>query len=118
MSQSMSISKVVKTKLTMFEYYNNFYKHVLDEEDYEKNRVQMYRFLLDVAGDGIFISRGSFGAEEAGRGTGGWWSGEAIGEDGVLMEAYRNRKLLEHYLAPAAFKYGSFYGGAFRFNVY
>lgn len=103
-SQSMSISKVVKTKLTMFEYYNNFYKHVLDEEDYEKNRVQMYRFLLDVAGDGFLFPAGHSAPRKLGEER-GLVVREAIGEDGVLMEAYRNRKLLEHYLAPAAFKY-------------
>ena len=37
MNQKISITKTVKMKLMMFEYYNNFYKHVLDEEDYEKN---------------------------------------------------------------------------------
>ena len=35
-NQKISITKTVKMKLMMFEYYNNFYKHVLDEEDYEK----------------------------------------------------------------------------------
>lgn len=43
-SQGINISKTVKMKLNVFEYYNNFYKHVLEEEDYEKNRLQVYRF--------------------------------------------------------------------------
>ena len=51
-SQGMNISKTIRMKLMVFEYYNNFYKHVLDEEDYEKNRLQIYRFLIDAAGDG------------------------------------------------------------------
>ena len=51
-SQGISISKTVKMKLNVFEYYNNFYKHVLEEEDYEKNRLQVYRFFIDAAGDG------------------------------------------------------------------
>ena len=52
-SQGINISKTVKMKLMMFEYYNNFYKHVLDEEDYEKNRLQVYHFLVDAAKDGF-----------------------------------------------------------------
>lgn len=53
MNQKISITKTVKMKLMMFEYYNNFYKHVLDEEDYEKNRLQVYHFLVDAAKDGF-----------------------------------------------------------------
>ena len=104
-SQSMSISKVVKTKLTMFEYYNKFYKNVLDEEEYEKNRLQMYRFFVDVAGDGFLFPVGHSGTRKLGEER-SLIVGEAIGEDGILMEEYRNRKLLERYLEPASFKYG------------
>ena len=43
-NQKISITKTVKMKLMMFEYYNNFYKHVLDEEDYEKNRLQVDKY--------------------------------------------------------------------------
>lgn len=52
-SQGMSISKMIKMKSMVFEYYNEFYKDVLTEEDYEKNRLQVYRFLVDASGDGI-----------------------------------------------------------------
>lgn len=51
-SQGTSIKKTVQMKRTVFRYYNNFYKDVFDEEDYEKRRLQVYRFLLDAAGDG------------------------------------------------------------------
>ena len=51
-NQGMNISRVIRMKLMVFEYCNNFYKHVLDEEDYEKYRFQIYRFLVDSAGDG------------------------------------------------------------------
>ena len=40
-------------KLTAFEYYNQFYKSVLDEEEYEKSRLKIYRFLIDAAEDGV-----------------------------------------------------------------
>ena len=53
-NQKISITKTVKMKLMMFEYYNNFYKHVLDEEDYEKNRLQVYHFLVDAANTALF----------------------------------------------------------------
>ena len=50
-SQALSISKTVRMKLTVFEYYNQFYKAVLDEEEYEKSRLKVYRFLFDAAQD-------------------------------------------------------------------
>lgn len=53
-SQGINISKTVKMKLNVFEYYNNFYKHVLEEEDYEKNRLQVYRFLSMLRGTAPF----------------------------------------------------------------
>ena len=51
-SQGMSISKTIKMKFMVFEYYNNFYKNLYDEKDYEKKRLSVYRFFVDAAGDG------------------------------------------------------------------
>ncbi|MDO5417254.1 MAG: glycosyltransferase family 2 protein [Lachnospiraceae bacterium] len=100
-SQGMSITKTVKMKLMVFEYYNNFYKHVLDEEDYEKNRLQVYRFLVDSAGDGMILPTILSGAKRLGEERSRVCA-EAVAGDGILMEAYRERKLLERYLEPAA----------------
>ena len=52
-SQSMNLPNVIRMKLRVFEYYNDFYKHVLDERDYEKNRLKVYRFLVDAAGGAV-----------------------------------------------------------------
>ena len=54
-SQGLSLSKTIKMKRDVFSYYNNFYKHILDEEQYEKNRLQVYKFLVDSAGDGTVM---------------------------------------------------------------
>lgn len=37
----------------MFECYNDFFKHVLDEDAYERKRLQVYHFLVDAAKDGF-----------------------------------------------------------------
>ena len=102
-SQGISISKTVKMKLNVFEYYNNFYKHVLEEEDYEKNRLQVYRFFIDAAGDGnvppsILPGSKKLGDERVFVNT------EILQADGPAGDAYRKRKLLEHYLEPVALK--------------
>ena len=99
-SQGISISKTVKMKLNVFEYYNNFYKHVLEEEDYEKNRLQVYRFFIDAAGDGnvppsILPGSKKLGDERVFVNT------EILQAEGPAGDAYRKRKLLEHYLKVA-----------------
>lgn len=48
-SQGLSVSKTIKMKLMVFEYYHEFYKNVFPEEEYERKRIQLYRFFLDMA---------------------------------------------------------------------
>lgn len=102
-SQGINISKTVKMKLNVFEYYNNFYKHVLEEEDYEKNRLQVYRFFIDAARDGtvppsILPGSKKLGDERV------FVNPEILQAEGLAGEDYRKRKLLEHYLEPVALK--------------
>lgn len=102
-SQGMSISKTIKMKLMVFEYYNNFYKHVLNDEDYEKNRLQVYRFLVDAAGDGAVPPAILPGSQKLGEERSLISPGAVTGE-GFLLDEYRNRKLLDYYLEPVALK--------------
>ena len=102
-NQSLTISKTVKMKLTVFEYYHRFFKSVLDEEEYEKSRLKVYRFLLDAAGDGsvpppILPNSRKLGNERM------QVSPDVLGGEGVLYDAFRERKLLERYLETAALK--------------
>ena len=104
-SQGLSLSKTIKMKRMVFEYYHDFYKCILTEEDYEKNRLSVYRFLLDAAGDGavpfsVFSGTQKLGDERSSV------NHEALDSDGLLLDAYRDRKLLEYYLDPVADKYG------------
>lgn len=102
-SQSINLAKTIKMKFMVFEYYNSFYKHVLDEEDYEKNRIQVYRFLLDAAGDGMVPPSILPGATKLGDERRTIFA-DGLNGEGVLMESYRDRKLLERYLETAAVK--------------
>lgn len=102
-SQGASISNTVKMKLSVFEYYNNFFKNVFNEEDYEKKRLQVYRFFIDAASDGSVSPVSISGTTRLGyeRAT---VHAQGLTEDSALMEIYRDRKLLEHYLEPIALK--------------
>ena len=102
-SQGMSISQTVKMKLMVFEYYNNFYKHVLTEKDYEKNQLRVYRFLIDAANDGIVLPSILPGTKKLGEER-SFVSKEAITGEGLLMDYYRSRKLMDYYLEPIALK--------------
>ncbi len=103
-SQGMSISKTVRTKLMLFEYYNQFYKTVLEEEEYEKRRLKVYRFLIDAAQDGaappLPLVSTRLGEERIRVRSG------ALEGEGLLYDALRERKLLDYYLEPAAQKNG------------
>ena len=103
-NQKISITKTVKMKLMMFEYYNNFYKHVLDEEDYEKNRLQVYHFLVDAAKDGFVFPASIPGNRKLGEERSSALQ-EVISDDGIIVDKYRDRKLLERYLESAALKH-------------
>lgn len=105
-SQGASISNTIKMKMMVFEYYNNFYKHVFDENDYEKKRLQVYRFLVDAAGDGMVLPSILPGTKKLGEERATKVCTEAISGEGILMEFYRDRKLMEHYLETAARKNG------------
>lgn len=103
-SQGMNISKTIRTKLMLFEYYNEFYKTVLNEAEYEKRRLKVYRFLLDAAQDGM-VSPLPLGSTRLGKERTRIHS-EALTGEGLLFDQYRERKLLDYYLEPAAQKNG------------
>lgn len=102
-SQGMNISKTIQMKRMVFSYYHKFYKSVFTEEDYEKNRLQVYRFLLDAAGDGMVAPAILKGSKKLGNERSSVCTIDIDG-DGVLMDEYRDRKLLDRYLEQAAIK--------------
>ena len=102
-NQSLTITKTVKMKLMVFEYYQQFFKTVLDEEEYQRCRPKVYRFLVDAAGDGavppaVLPNSKKLGAERS------RVASELLSGNGPLHSAYRDRKLLEQYLETAALK--------------
>ena len=104
-TQGLSISKTIRMKLMVFEYYDRFYKSVFDEEEYEKSRLKVYRFLLDAAGDGavpptILPGSQKLGSERL------QVPPDGLNIEGILADTFRERKLLERFLETAALKNG------------
>jgi glycosyltransferase involved in cell wall biosynthesis len=54
-SKSMSLAKIVDMKANVFTYYNDFYKNVLDEKQYRKDRLAIAGFLIDAANDDVTL---------------------------------------------------------------
>lgn len=50
-SQSMTLTKVVSTKINVYSYYNNFFRNVLDEKQYRKDRLAIAGYLVNSASD-------------------------------------------------------------------
>lgn len=102
-SQGTSISKTIRMKSTVFKCYNEFYKDVFNEEDYEKRRLQVYRFLIDAAGDGTVglpVLPGSMKLGDERISV----SLSVTEGAGILFDTYREGKLLDRYLEIVALK--------------
>ena len=99
-SQGMNITKTVKMKISVFEYYNEFYKHVYEEKDYSKRRLGVYKFLIDAATDGFAFLGKKLGEERVTA-----YVYDNI-PDNMFTEHYLQRKLIEQYLEVIALRNG------------
>lgn len=102
-TQGTNFSKTVQMKLTVFEYYNQFYKNVYDEKDYSKKRPQVYRFLIDAASDGLLPPSILPSVKKLGKERINCLPALLSG-DGLVYDDYRNRKIIDRYLEVIALK--------------
>lgn len=103
-SQGMSLTKTIKTKMMVLEYYTDFYKQVLSEEEYEKKRLQIYSYLMDMASDETVLPPLISNSKKLGEER--LQTNAALGKgDSYFVEDYRNRKLMAYYLEPVAIKH-------------
>lgn len=104
-SQGISMKKTIQMKRTVFAYYNDFYKDVFDDEDYEKRRGQVYRFLFDAASDGTVSPLSISGNYRLGDERTNVSEGVQEGE-GIFFDSYRERKLQERMFDIVALRNG------------
>lgn len=102
-ARSSGLAGTIRMKKMVFEYYNNFYKNIFDEEEYEKNRLQLYRFLVDSADDGavppqFFRSGGRASGKRAGV--------PAADVSGFFADESQRAALMARCSETAARKYG------------
>ena len=101
-SQGMSFSKLYQMKTNVFTYYNNFYKNVLDEKEYRKDRLQIASFLVDGARDefaiGVLPGVKKLGEERV-------QAKYTTSKDSMLAFAYYLNKAFDQKLNTIATKY-------------
>lgn len=102
-SQGLSMKKTIQMKRTVFTYYKDFYKDVFEDEDYEKIRGQVYKYLFDAAGDGAVSLLGMPGNYRLGDERTKVSEGVREG-DGIFFDIYRERKLQEKLFDIVAIK--------------
>ena len=95
----MNMSNVVRMKLSVIEYYNDFYKNLYDDRDYALRKPAIYGFLLDFAKDD-FASSIMPGTKKLGE------EGVPVklkegDEENVFTHVYYMEKQLEQYLYTA-----------------
>ncbi len=93
-SQGYSMKKTIQMKRTVFACYNDFYKDVFDDMNYEKRKGQVYRFLFDAASDGSVSPLSIPGNYKLGNERTRVSEGALEGE-GTFFDIYRERKLQE-----------------------
>ena len=54
-SQGMNLAKIYQMKVSTFQYYNEFYRNILDENKYRLVRLNIARYLIDPAQDDAAI---------------------------------------------------------------
>ena len=102
-TKSVSVSRTIQMKRTVFEYYSRFYKDTFGAVSYEKLKGQVYRFLIDTAGDGIVLPAVLPGIYKLGDERTNIGSG-LLNAEGFLFDQYRERKLHEMLLDSVALK--------------
>lgn len=93
-SQGSSMKKTIQMKRMVFSCYNDFYKDVFSDVDYEKSKVRVYRFLFDAAGDGVVLPLIMPGIYKLGDERTNVSEGVQEGE-GFFFDLYREQKLQE-----------------------
>lgn len=100
----LKFSHVVRMKLDMVEYYNEFYLQLYDEASYRKKRGELYRFLIDVAGDGG-VSAVAPGTKKLGKEVLPAVAASDMLDDNYFTELYYQDKLMARYLTTVATRF-------------
>lgn len=103
-SQGASINNTIRMKLNVFEYYQQFYRELYDEESYDNIRFQVHKFFVTYAKDGFVPPSLLPGSVKLGQERQSFCLPEAVEGEGTALEGYRYRKLWGRYCEIVALK--------------
>lgn len=101
--QGLNVSDVVRMKLNVIEYYNDFYRSLYDEADYQTRRFAIARFLVEFARDDAAIP-GLPSTKRLGLARDLPFA-EGLGEAPALSELFVQNRLLDRELTAVALRW-------------
>ena len=99
-AQNMNLSKLIAMKTSVYQYYDEFFRQLLDEKEYSKERMSIASFLVSPATDDFTIPF-TPGTVKVGEETVPVYTSKA---ESFLQESYYLNKLYESYLQTVAMK--------------
>ena len=93
--QNLDVEHIVKMKTTVINYYNDFYRQILDEKQYLASLPMIYGYLLAVGTDNFSMS---LNTRKLGEESGEKIYLNSIPENTELMNQYLNNALISRYL--------------------
>ncbi|MBQ6366987.1 MAG: glycosyltransferase [Erysipelotrichaceae bacterium] len=102
-AQNLDLVKIVKMKTSIYEYYDKFFRNILDEKEYAGERINIARFLIAVANDSLAVpympGTKKLGEEKVAVPV------NVTGRPDPIAATYYINKLFDNYLNTIALKY-------------
>lgn len=102
-SKNMNLTKIYNAKTNVFKYYDSFFKEILNEKEYARDRLLIGSYLISVAQDEI-VNPLSFSTRKLGEEYISVYKDDNDSLDSALS-AYYFSKIYERYLNTIAIKY-------------
>lgn len=102
-SQNLNVSKIYNAKTSVFKYYDSFFKEILSEKEYAKDRLLISRYLIAVAQDAI-VNPLSLNTHKVGEESVTLYKQEVASLEPSSYAYYFNT-IYERYLNTLALKY-------------
>lgn len=102
-SQGMNLNRIIQMKTSTFQYYNEFYRSILDEDKYSQERLNIARYLIDPAQDDSVVPFAP-GTKKLGEETVPVYY--TTGENNPVITSYYLTKAFDRFLNTAAMKNG------------
>lgn len=102
-SQNLNLTRLIQSKTSIYEYYDQFFRTLLDEETYEHERMHIARYLVSAGLDGTVIplmpGTKKLGSEQISV------LYDASDANSRISSSYYMKKAFDRYLNTVALKY-------------